>query len=303
MGRGGGGGGGGRGGGGRLSRSRSGVGGGAGSGAAAEQVSAAAVDAKAAAEGQIYKESPSQMALASKNMETMLSGNAAAIDKLYEDIPEVANANRKIVNGIVEVGSKGAPKVSGNLPYAEATQVLRDRGVPGQVIRKMERSHGIDSVQQIGELVKNNPGATYINNGAEGLVMNWSESRVIRIQYGPGEPPPSYYLGKAGAYPDWIKKYGGSAVEMKEKVWETAYRIGAKHNSVSNQLAQAARSHGGYSYLRSATIDKTIKRAVGNKVRPADAHANNWAVDFKGRLRAIDPGAYVPPGAPILGGR
>lgn len=303
MGRGGGGGGKGGGGGGRAGRARGAAGGGGG-GELATTGTNVGVEA-AAGQNQIYATSPSQMDLAQKNLDTMVKGNPAEMEKLYADLPPVENANRKIVGDRVIVGDKGAPKVGNTMSHLDAELLMEERGIPNAVIDKMRHNYGNDGLKGIGELLKSNPNATYINNGVEGLAMNWSESRVIRIQYGKGSPPPSFNVGKAGAYPDWIKRYGGVAVEQKERIWDTAHRMRkqAGRNPFADRLDSVLDSKfgGNYDTMRKATLDKYVDWKTGGKIKPGDAHANNWGVDFKGRLRAIDPGAYIPPGADVTG--
>jgi hypothetical protein len=247
------------------------------------------------------------MALAEKNLDTMIKGNVKDMEKLYDDIPPVENANRKIVGNQVVVGDKGAPKVGNSLSASQAEKVLLDRGVPNDVVRGLRMNYGDEGLKGIGELLKTNPQATYINNGIEGLAMNWSESRVIRIQYGVGNPPPSYNVGPVGAYPDWVARYGVVAVEQKERIWDTIKRGANKgyQNPAFNRLADEIDRRGGgwtaYESFREATLDKLVRRATGGRIVPGDAHGNNWGIDFKGRLRAVDPGAYIPPGADVTG--
>jgi hypothetical protein len=316
MGRGGGGGGKGGGGGGRGGRaggaSKGGGGGAAGAAGKADPAApaapAGAVDATA---GQIYKESPSQMVQATQNFDTMMSGDVAKIDALYDDIPAPNVVTNAKGYKVVEPGTAGAPVVTNRLSANDAISTLQQRGVPLDNIRQMENVHGIEGVREIGSMIAQNPEAKWINSGMEGMVFNWSDSQIIRVQYNVGTPPPSYYVGKAGAYPQWKQTYKGVIVEGKEKVWDTIKRledqgyrnpVGAR---IQSQLQDIEASHGvgrweSRDILRAQTLDQYVKR-VTNEARPGDAHANNWGVDFKGRLRVIDAGAYVPPGEMVTG--
>lgn len=278
--------------------------GGGGSGAGAGGGGRAARDAGTANAGtgnQIYSESPEQMELAKQNLEAVVDADfderVRIMEEQYADLPPVENANRTIVGDRIVVGEKGAPKIGNpTLDTQGAADLLRNRGVPNSVISDLQRNYGEEGLRGIGELLKTNPQAQYLGSGVEGLAMAWSPDKVIRIQYGVGSPPPSYYVGRAGAYPDWLKRYGGVAVEQKERVWNTAARVTSWFDGSKRDIGGAVRR------IKRAALDQYVRKVTKGKIRDADAHTGNWGIDWKGRFRVIDPGAYVPPGADVTGG-
>jgi hypothetical protein len=245
-------------------------------------------------EAQVYEESPSQMAQAAKNLEMFGSdspANMERLERLYDDIPAVENANRRIVDGEVIVGSKGAPTTKPTMSLDEAYEILSDRGVPPDVTGTLG-SRGAAGVRHLADLLSQRPDAKFLGRGVEGMAISWGKSNVLRVQYGGGKPLPTDYIGKMGAYPKWMKQYGGKNgvwVEMKERIWKTASELGRGRTPIDRAYERAG---GGLS--RSA-LDYLVNRATKGRVGPADAHSGNWGIDFKGRLRAIDPGAYTKP--------
>jgi hypothetical protein len=112
-------------------------------------------------------------------MEAFVSGDVAAMEKAYADIPEVANANRRIVGDIVEVGPKGSPTISGpQLSPAEARQILTDRGAPPKVITGLENNHGVAGLSDVAKMIESNPKAQYVDAGIEGAFFEWSHGKA-----------------------------------------------------------------------------------------------------------------------------
>lgn len=223
-------------------------------------------------------------------------------DKAYEDLPPVENANRFIdEEGRVIVGEAGAPEVSNrfNDPLDAREYMLNEVGMPGDVMYRYDLASEQTQLD-IANLLANKPDVKYMARGAEGVAVTWGKNKILRLQYEGGEPLPTYNMGKAGVYPDWVRQYGTKAsgwyVEQKERIWGTASEAG--NYALSSKITNAWEKAGGSSKIRD-TLTNTIKRANPRLV-PNDAHTGNWGIDFKGRLRAFDPGAFTPPGEPVL---
>jgi len=292
MGRGGGGGGTGGGGGGRPGRERQGVAGEAAPGALAKD----GVDARVVDGGPGIGEGPLTEVLEVRKryvdqMEVTraqaLAERAAMTDKrlqnlsAYDDLPPVENANRRIIDGLVHVGPSGAPEVRPTLSNAQAMQRFKAMGLPeGDVAWNNIASSG-DAAALV-ELLPE--GSKFLGAGVEGAGFSLPSGRSIRIQHGGGQPLLQADVGKVGVYADWMAKYGNTWVEQKERVAMQGKFMGM--GDVNAGVAQRYTAKG----LQDNMYSNMLKERKA--IKPVDDHMGNWGIDYQGRARVFDAGAY-----------
>jgi hypothetical protein len=217
--------------------------------------------------------------------------NDAAAQKLgaYKDLPPIENGNRRIIDGLVHVGPQGAPKVSPKLSNAQAMQKFKDMGVP-------EGSRAWNNLKASGDapaLVELFPaGSKYLGAGVEGMGVALPGGKALRIQHGGGQPLLQADVGKVGVYSDWMAKYGSTWVESKEQVAVQAAFLN-KGKAVNMAVRRQDYKFNRHDLQRS--MEKTMMQTERKNVTGLDKHEYNWGIDFQGRARVFDAGAYRAP--------
>lgn len=204
----------------------------------------------------------------------------------YKDLPPVENANRVVVDGLVHVGDKGAPIVKPKLTNEQAMQRFTDMGVPmGDAYRNLSTS---GDAAALVELLP--PGSKFLGAGVEGIgfAIPGPGHKVLRIQHGGGLPLNMPDVGPVGAYPQWVGKYGNTYAEMKEGMAMQFAFVGEGQGRVNTFATDVT-----WRDIQK-NMETTMKRA-GKDVVSVDDHEYNLAIDYFGRGRVIDAGAYRPP--------
>jgi hypothetical protein len=213
-------------------------------------------------------------------MEAIKNPNLQDLDA-YADLPPVANANRVIrPDGLVDVGAKGAPKIGKpTMSNDEAMKAFEALGMP-----KGTAYYNIQASGDANKLIQLFPkGSKYLGEGVEGVGIALPGNKVaLRIQHGGGKPLLQADVGKAGVYADWMTKYGKTWVEQKERI-----AVQAKH--IPRGLGQFN------VHDLKAAMERNFQRQ-GKNVHGVDDHMGNWGIDYRGRARVFDAGAYRPPG-------
>ena len=204
----------------------------------------------------------------------------------YKDLPPVENSNRVVVDGLVHVGDKGAPRVKPTLTNEQAMQRFVDMGVPpGEALRNLQASGDASALV---ELLP--PGSRFLGAGVEGIGFSipGAGHKVLRIQHGGGIPLNMPDVGPVGAYSQWVGKYGNTYAEMKEGMAMQFAFVGEGKGRVNTFATDID-----WSGIQK-NMEKTMKDA-GKNVVGVDDHEFNLAIDYWGRGRVIDAGAYRPP--------
>lgn len=200
----------------------------------------------------------------------------------YDDLPPVENANRYVDSkGIVHVGDKGAIDITEAdlaefpTPRDAYNYLVNEVGFPrdSEALANLKQIDGLATVAALSK------GTKYFGEGIEGAVVKTKDGVILRVQHTGSEPLPAYDMGKVGVYADWKKKYGQVWVEAKESIAMNADFLPAF----------------GIDYQK---MQKVMERNMQGKVplHKVDDHGGNWGIDYKGRTRVIDPGAYRGPG-------
>jgi hypothetical protein len=208
----------------------------------------------------------------------------------YDDLPGAAGPNRQVIDGLVHVGPKGAPEVVPKLSNEAAMARFKEMGVPvGDTAWNNLKASG-DAAALV-EILP--PGSKYLGAGVEGAGFSLPGStRAIRIQHGGGQPLLQADIGKAGVYSDWMAQYGKTWVEQKERVaMQAAYMHGGKVNAAGRGGNIARWKQ--FPAEMQGKMEANMKQTWGKNVKSLDNHEWNVGIDYQGRMRAFDAGAYV----------
>ena len=202
----------------------------------------------------------------------------------YDDLPGIEGPNRAIDKaGNVQVGDLGAPTVKPKMTNDQAMKAFEKLGMPrGEAYRNIAASG--DAAALIELFPK---GSKYLGEGVEGVGIQLpGGATVLRIQHGGGQPLFQQNIGKVGVYSDWLAKYGNTWVEAKEAMAMQAKFYG-KGKTVNAKVARAQKLD-----TMKASYEANMKRQGIKGMQDVDAHAGNWGIDYKGRARVFDAGAY-----------
>ena len=201
----------------------------------------------------------------------------------YGNLPPVENANRVIRDGFVHVGDRGAPTVTPKLSNAEAMKRFERMGMPrDQAWENLKRSGDAPALVELFP-----EGSKYLGEGVEGVGIQLPGSKIaLRIQHGGGQPLLQADVGRVGVYAEWMGKYGNTWVEAKESIAMQAKFMGRGNAGPAGPI--------GPSTLKTS-MERMMKRE-GKRVHGVDDHYGNWGIDFAGRARVFDAGAYRPIG-------
>ena len=216
--------------------------------------------------------------------------NNPALQKLdaYRDLPPVENANRKIVDGMVKVGPKGAPEITGyKYTNMEGMKRLEEMGLPKHS-RAWQNIADSGDGGRMAELLPE--GSKYLGQGVEGVGFRIGRSGdALRIQHGGGKPLDMPNMGKIGMYADWMKQYGSMYVEKKEMAVMQGEFLGRGITVNKTVRGQAIRE------AVKRNMDANMAK-VHKGIHTQDDHGGNWGIDTKGRARAFDAGYARPAG-------